>query len=254
MSTHKEDSKTWTRIGLHQKFCLKNSKGEEMVSYTSNQPILVSPDQMHWRYADPEVDAAYVREINKPRTTETLNDMTGQMSTTMCAKCESYEVCDNKNVGPPPCWDDADAHVRRLEAENERLLELISRDGTGLANALDNTRKLLRSYSWLGEPDVWGSYSYEDQHEGTLRKELASMLDDIEKVSRDAMIESGHRVNVAFHSDRDIMEKLWKGIEYERDLDVEPEDCTCGICEAVKNRDADAYLKIIEEEKKGYLA
>ena len=86
----------------------------------------------------------------------------------------------------------------QLKAEIERLKLLITYDRSGLAAALNDLRNLIEGYSWIVE-DEWGSYSYEQRNDETLRKEFRYLyftaLDRIQKALRDSGQLAGLAIN-----------------------------------------------------------
>ena len=87
--------------------------------------------------------------------------------------------------------------TEELRVEIVRLKNLIDRDRTGLADALNAVRRVARGYYWiaLGE---WGSYELDERTGKTLRKEVGMCLEEIERVAVDALRESGRRAGAAF--------------------------------------------------------
>lgn len=100
-----------------------------------------------------------------------------------------------------------DTHLRdllvELQAESgletARLKELIHRDETGLSKALGMVRRLLRAYSWIGDPMNWGSYSFEAHTPETLREEFRNCSASIDSLAKKALEVSGQRADAAFH-------------------------------------------------------
>lgn len=97
--------------------------------------------------------------------------------------------------------------AEKADAEVKRVRDLIDRDRTGLAAALDNVRKILEGYGWLAEYGGWGSYDYTQQTVTTLRKEIGWMMDAALTAIKKGMNESGDRANSAFHPERAVDEK-----------------------------------------------
>jgi hypothetical protein len=83
------------------------------------------------------------------------------------------------------------------EAEVLRVRELINRDRTGLAEAIDKMVKEARSRLWV--VDGRGSYSWDDDR---YRREAGLALRAIIELGKKALRESGNRAGSAFHPDR----------------------------------------------------
>ena len=86
----------------------------------------------------------------------------------------------------------------RYRIEIERLKQLINRDKTGLANALNAVRQVLRGYSWIPAGE-WGSYEWHERTEKAFRDEIGRCFDEAEKIAVDALRASGDLANEAFH-------------------------------------------------------
>lgn len=89
------------------------------------------------------------------------------------------------------------ARIAELEEETQRLKALLNRDQTGLAAGLGAVQKVVGSYAWLplGE---WGSYSYEEHTQETLRKEIGWAFDAISEIATRHLEQSGLRADAAF--------------------------------------------------------
>lgn len=84
------------------------------------------------------------------------------------------------------------------EAEIVRLRKLIEFDRTGLANALVRCRNVVGNYGWI-PAGSWGSYEWDERHMTNLRAEIARAFDEIDKIAKDALQESGACAVKAFH-------------------------------------------------------
>lgn len=87
--------------------------------------------------------------------------------------------------------------------EITRLKRLIEYDRTGMAEALKRVRQIADGWSWLGCPESWGSYEYDERTEDTLRGEMRQCLEAITWTAARALLESGARVTMAFHGPRE---------------------------------------------------
>ena len=81
--------------------------------------------------------------------------------------------------------------------EIARLKSLIDRDRTGLANALNAVRQVLRGYGWIPAGE-WGSYELDQRTETNLRAEIYRCFDEAERIAVDALRASGSLANEAF--------------------------------------------------------
>lgn len=95
--------------------------------------------------------------------------------------------------------------LREARTEIERLKKLIHKDQTGLAGALDTVRQIVRGYGWLADDGGWASYSYEEQTEETLRREMGAMYEEVLGTIKKAMRKSGYRATAAFHPEGKIV-------------------------------------------------
>lgn len=82
------------------------------------------------------------------------------------------------------------------EAEVERLKKAINIDRTGLAHALSRVRNTARGYGWIPSGE-WGCYSYEEQTEETIRREVGYAFDQIESLCMSALKASGDLATLA---------------------------------------------------------
>jgi hypothetical protein len=98
----------------------------------------------------------------------------------------------------PPSQSHECGECGKLREEVKRVRALIARDQTGLANAMNEVRRIAEGYSWLPAGE-WGSYGYEEQTEETLRKELGFCFEQLRKVIGDALNASGKLAYLAFH-------------------------------------------------------
>jgi hypothetical protein len=112
--------------------------------------------------------------------------------------CSNLEVEGNAAIAFEQERDAALARVAALESEVNRVRDLIDRDRTGLAAALNDVRKHLASYSWIPNGE-WGSYDWAQRSEETLRKEIGWCHDAIARVAGEALEESGRRAHEAFN-------------------------------------------------------
>lgn len=92
-----------------------------------------------------------------------------------------------------------DPTCRALAAEVMRVRDLINRDRTGLASALNGVRRILEGFSWLGEDGVWGCYAWDERRVETLRREFRALFDKASEVISRGLRESGLRADMAFH-------------------------------------------------------
>lgn len=83
-------------------------------------------------------------------------------------------------------------------AEVERLKKLLNLDQTGLAEALNSVRKLIRGWEWVGVGE-WACYSYEEHTVETLRGEWQNFEGQALEVIGMALRKSGQRADSAFH-------------------------------------------------------
>src|SRR5262245_60881526 len=83
-------------------------------------------------------------------------------------------------------------------AETKRLRALINRDRTGLAAGLNAVSRVVAGYSWLPAGE-WGSYTYEQQTEETLRREIGQAFSAIEGIATRHLHQSGARADAAFN-------------------------------------------------------
>jgi hypothetical protein len=92
--------------------------------------------------------------------------------------------------------------VDEAQAEIARLKNLLDRDHTGLASALNDCRQAVRSWGWIPAGE-WGCYEYPERTEENLRKEVGQAFDQIEQTALTALRESGMRAGAAFVPERD---------------------------------------------------
>lgn len=83
--------------------------------------------------------------------------------------------------------------------EVARLKRLIERDRTGLAAGLAQVRQIVKSWSWLGNNEDWGCYSWPERTVEALRGEMEQCLEAVEKAALGALQRSGVNVTEAFH-------------------------------------------------------
>lgn len=93
----------------------------------------------------------------------------------------------------------SEGRIAELEAEVRRGRELINRDRTGLAEALNAVRKVLHGFRWLGDRDSWASYPDEERTIETLRDAMASCITQTEELCGQALYASGRRADSSFH-------------------------------------------------------
>lgn len=93
----------------------------------------------------------------------------------------------------------AQPEVDELKQEVGRLKGLIERDRTGLAAGLAQVRQIAKSWSWLGDNEDWGCYSWPERTVEALRSEMERCLDAVEKAALGALQRSGANVTEAFH-------------------------------------------------------
>lgn len=130
--------------------------------------------------------------------------MAADLSRVLAADLGAYQAA----IGYQRLWwlrENADevipAAIRRAiaaEAECERLRKLIERDRTGLAAGLSQVLRECRSWRWLGNPDEWSCYEWDEQTCNNMRREMQWCLDAIEKAAEAALRASGDRVTEAF--------------------------------------------------------
>lgn len=77
--------------------------------------------------------------------------------------------------------------IKELEAENERLLDTLHIDRSGLAHGLAQMVKTVEGYHWITEGR--GPYAYNDDE---YRKEAGYMLDKLLEIANDALRKSGN--------------------------------------------------------------
>ena len=108
--------------------------------------------------------------------------------------------------------------IRRLREENERLQNLIERDKTGMASALNAIRTVAIGYGWIPAGEL-GSYTAagcgegEELTEEVLREEVGRCLDEVRAIAVQAVGESGDRVNAAFIRERDQLRAVQKEVD-----------------------------------------
>jgi hypothetical protein len=94
-------------------------------------------------------------------------------------------------------WERSRAEAREaaLVAERDRVRNALNRDQTGLARALDELRDAVAGWAWLGTPDEWGGYAYEDHTIETVRKEAATLITHVIAACNEALAASGEIAN-----------------------------------------------------------
>lgn len=85
----------------------------------------------------------------------------------------------------------AEKETFAARAEIARLRAAVDRDQTGLAEAMNDIRRSIQGWSWLGEPGSWGSYEYQEHTLETLRTEIRGCLTAINAIARSALATSG---------------------------------------------------------------
>jgi hypothetical protein len=78
--------------------------------------------------------------------------------------------------------------------EIRRLKELLDRDRTGLANALNGVIRIAKGYDWLCEGR--GPYQYDDNR---YRMEIGVLITSVIHTASEALRTSGNLANEAFH-------------------------------------------------------
>jgi len=105
----------------------------------------------------------------------------------------SLSACPHSNSG----HDDAaieQAAREKVLGENMALIrDVISKDQSGLAEALAKIRTLAKGYDWIPDGE-WGSYDYTQRTVETLQKECGYLLAEIEKIAYEGLRDSGNRV------------------------------------------------------------
>lgn len=71
--------------------------------------------------------------------------------------------------------------------------EAILNDHTGLAETISEMQKVIKGYAWLKDYTDWGSYSYTERNEITLRNEITYCLNELEKIAKAGLNESGDK-------------------------------------------------------------
>lgn len=102
------------------------------------------------------------------------------------------------------------AHVKvcakhPLRAEIERVRALIHRDQTGLAAGLASVRDTMQGWLWLGVPEEWGCYEYQDRTVATLRREINECMERCRDIAHQALCDSGRRAYLAFHPEEPVL-------------------------------------------------
>jgi hypothetical protein len=103
-----------------------------------------------------------------------------------------------------PDWSkehDAVVAEKAREEEREKVLkenlvlirDVISKDQSGLAEALAKIQTLAKGYDWIPDGE-WGSYDYTQHTVETLQKECGYLLTEIEKLAYEGLRDSGNRV------------------------------------------------------------
>lgn len=86
-----------------------------------------------------------------------------------------------------------DEREKVLEKKSKLIRDVISKDQSGLAEALAKIRTLAKGYDWIPAGE-WGSYDYTRHTVETLQKECGYLLAEVEKISYDGLRDSGNRV------------------------------------------------------------
>ena len=86
-----------------------------------------------------------------------------------------------------------DEREKVLEKKSKLIRDVISKDQSGLAEALAKIRTLAKGYDWIPAGE-WGSYDYTRHTVETLQKECGYLLAEVEKISDEGLRDSGNRV------------------------------------------------------------
>lgn len=81
---------------------------------------------------------------------------------------------------------------RDVLGEVARLRALLHRDRTGLAEAMAEVCSEVAGWSWLGDPEQWGSIPWDQRTEATLRENFAAMRAGLVERARSALGRSGN--------------------------------------------------------------
>jgi hypothetical protein len=95
---------------------------------------------------------------------------------------------------------------------------LIALDRTGLGAGLAAVQRIVSGYQWIPAGE-WSSYSYEEQTEDALRREVGDAFDRIAGVVRDTLRASGDRADVAFRPELEPKKLLKQLRQTERERD-----------------------------------
>jgi len=85
------------------------------------------------------------------------------------------------------------AREKVLEENLALIRDVISKDQSGLAEALAKIQSLAKGYDWIPAGE-WGSYDYTQRTVETLQKECGYLLEEIEKIAYEGLRDSGNRV------------------------------------------------------------
>lgn len=85
------------------------------------------------------------------------------------------------------------AREKVLEENRKLIRDVISKDCSGLAEALAKIQTLVKGYDWIPVGE-WGSYDYTQRTVETLQKECGYLFAEIEKIAYEGLRDSGNRV------------------------------------------------------------
>lgn len=134
-----------------------------------------------------------------------------------------------------------------------RLKAMLDRDRTGLAAALDRVRNIIHGWSWI--PDgYWGSYSYEEHTEETLRREVGDLIEKATGECTRSLRASGDIADQALRKKDTLFFHKVNDHEKARETAqwlLNPEDCTNPVERDDFHNLAAAYLEFfgLEDQK-----
>jgi hypothetical protein len=152
-----------------------------------------------------DFDDNAMQRIFQSRPVSTLPEVSTKrlFPTPLCQKCPIYLVgrgCIHKlayeSFGVCDAGITAIAQVEREKVLEENLAlirDVISKDQSGLAEALAKIQSLAKGYDWIPAGEC-GSYDYTQRTVETLQKECGYLLAEIEKIAYEGLRDSGNRV------------------------------------------------------------
>lgn len=104
-----------------------------------------------------------------------------------CKGCSQWGYCADITIRCKAAREEV------MEKNLALVRDVISKDQSGLAEALSKIQTLAKGYDWIPNGE-WGNYDYTQRTAETLQRECGYLLTEIEKIAYKGLLDSGNRV------------------------------------------------------------